>query len=159
MSDVTVRAMREADLGRVGALAADLVRLHHAWDADRFFVVDDVEAGYRAFFGRQLRDEAVVLLVAEVDGEVAGYAYGVVEARDWNLLLDRHGALHDIEVDARFRGRGVGRRLLQAALDAFTARGAPRVVLMTATQNGPGQALFEALGFRRTMVEMTWTKP
>jgi ribosomal protein S18 acetylase RimI-like enzyme len=34
-------------------------------------------------------------------------------------------------------------------------RGAPRVVLGTAEQNEPAQRLFERLGFRRTMVEMT----
>ena len=37
----------------------------------------------------------------------------------------------------------------------LAARGAPRVVLSTAEKNQVAQRLFEAAGFRRTMVELT----
>ena len=37
----------------------------------------------------------------------------------------------------------------------LTEKGAPRVVLMTAVQNEPAQRLFERMGFRTTMLEMT----
>lgn len=159
MSDVTIREMRQGDLGPVGTLAGGLVRLHHRWDADRFLLVDDVEGGYRWFFGTQLGRRDAVLLVAELDGAIAGYAYGTVEERDWNLLLDEHGTLNDVAVDPRFRRRGIGRKLVEATVQALEARGAPRVVLMSATQNTEAQALFASLGFRRTMVEMTRSKP
>lgn len=158
MSDVTIREMRQDDLGPVGMLAGELVRLHHRWDADRFFLTERVDEGYRWFFGTQLGRPEVVLLVAELDSQVVGYSFGTVEERDWNLLLDAHGGLHDVAVDARYRRRGVGRKLVKATVAALEARGAPRVVLMSATQNAEAQALFEALGFRRTMVEMTRSK-
>jgi len=158
MSDVTIRPMRKSDLGPVGTLAAMLVRQHHAWDADRFLLVEPVDEGYRWFFGTQLSERDTVLLVAELEGEVVGYAYGAVEGRDWNMLLDRHGTLSDVAVDARFRRRGIGRRLVEAAVTALEAKGAPRVVLYSATPNAEAQALFASLGFRRTMVEMTRTK-
>jgi ribosomal protein S18 acetylase RimI-like enzyme len=45
--------------------------------------------------------------------------------------------------------------LLDAALTWLRERGAPRVVLSTAAQNETAQRLFEKLGFRRTMIEMT----
>jgi ribosomal protein S18 acetylase RimI-like enzyme len=158
MSDVTIRPMRKEDLGPVGTLAAELVRQHHRWDTDRFLLVEPVDEGYRWFFGTQLGEKNAVLLVAEVDGQVAGYAYGALEGRDWNMLLDRHGTLSDVAVDARYRRRGIGRKLVEAAVAALEAKGAPRVVLYSATPNTEAQALFEAIGFRRTMVEMTRTK-
>ena len=37
----------------------------------------------------------------------------------------------------------------------LASRGAPRVVLSTAFRNEAAQRLFERMGFRRTMVEMT----
>jgi ribosomal protein S18 acetylase RimI-like enzyme len=40
-------------------------------------------------------------------------------------------------------------------MDFLKTRGAPRVVLSTAEQNGEAQRLFARGGFRRTMVEMT----
>ncbi|MEW5741376.1 MAG: GNAT family N-acetyltransferase [Myxococcota bacterium] len=158
MSSPTIRPMKKSDLGPVGTLAAELVRQHHRWDADRFLLVEPVDEGYRWFFGTQLGKKAVALLVAELDGEVVGYAYGTVEKRDWNALLDEHGALHDVAVDARYRRHGIGRKLVAAMLDELRARGATKVVLHSATQNAGAQALFESLGFRRTMVEMTWSK-
>ena len=65
------------------------------------------------------------------------------------------GVLHDVIVDREHRGRGVGRLLLDAALEFFRSRGVPRVVLFTAERNEAAQRLFARTGFRRTMVEMT----
>ena len=44
---------------------------------------------------------------------------------------------------------------MDAALAWMSERGVPRAVLSTAQRNERGQRLFEHLGFRRTMVEMT----
>jgi len=86
---------------------------------------------------------------------IVGYAYGRVEARDWNALLDAHGALHDVYVADEARARGTGAALVTAVADDLRKLGAPRVVLHTATQNVAAQRLFQKLGFRSTMIEMT----
>jgi ribosomal protein S18 acetylase RimI-like enzyme len=96
-----------------------------------------------------------MVLVAEREGEVIGYAYGGVEGHDWMALRGPAGVLYDIVVDPAFRGHGIGRTLLDAALAALEARGVARVVLSTAEQNEAAQRLFARAGFRRTMVEMT----
>jgi ribosomal protein S18 acetylase RimI-like enzyme len=44
---------------------------------------------------------------------------------------------------------------MEAAIEWLRERGAPRVMLWTAQQNDGAQRLFDRLGFRRTMVEMT----
>ena len=54
-----------------------------------------------------------------------------------------------------YRGRGVGRALLNAAVEALTMPQAPRVMLSTAERNTSAQGFFERMGFRSTMVEMT----
>jgi len=58
-------------------------------------------------------------------------------------------------VDPRFRGRGIGRLLLDATLAFLKSRGAPRAVLSAAQGNEAAQRLFASAGFRRTMIEMT----
>jgi ribosomal protein S18 acetylase RimI-like enzyme len=95
------------------------------------------------------------VLVAERDGAVVGYTYAGVEGDDYQALRGPAGVLYDILVDPAERGRGVGRTLLDATLAALKARGAPRVVLMTAEPNATAQRLFARAGFRRTMIEMT----
>lgn len=152
---VVVKPMEASDLDDVGRMAAALVRYHHDVDPKRFLLVDGVEAGYKRYFESQLRDAKTVLLVALRGGRRVGYAFARVEPRDWNALLDAHGALHDVYVDPEERRGGVGSALLREVKTRLTAAGAPRLVLYTAVQNEPAQRLFERHGFRRTMLEMT----
>lgn len=154
-----VRAARSADLPRVSVLAAQLVRQHHALDAQRFLLVDSIEKGYERFLAGELRRKGALVLVAEDGDALLGYAYATLEPRNWNDLLDACGKLNDIYVDPATRRRGVGRALLEAVRVALRERGAPRVVLMSAWRNPDAHAFFEAAGFRRTMVEMTLELP
>jgi len=133
------------------------VRLHHRLDPERFLLVEPIEDGYKWFFSRELKRKDAIILVAEddADGRLLGYAYGTLEPRNWNDLLEACGKLNDLYVDDSARRHGAGRALVKAMFAALGARGAPRVVLLTAWKNPDAHAFFEALGFRRTMLEMT----
>jgi ribosomal protein S18 acetylase RimI-like enzyme len=113
------------------------------------------EKSYGSFLGKQLDEPNIIILVAERDGEVLGYTYAGVEGNDYMSLRGPAGVLYDVVVDPAYRRQGVGRLLLDAALEALKVRGAPRAVLSTADRNAPAQHLFEGAGFRRTMIEMT----
>ena len=152
---VTIRSAEARDLPAVSLLAGMLVRQHHDFDAQRFMLIPNVEAGYERFFRSQLADAEVVILVAELEREVVGYAYARLEPRDWNNLLDACGVLHDIFVSARARRQGVARALVDAVRDRLREKGAPRLVLHTASKNATGRPFFAALGFRETMIEFT----
>jgi ribosomal protein S18 acetylase RimI-like enzyme len=156
MTDVArVRPVEAEDLESVGAMAGELVRYHHSLDAHRFLLVEGVERGYARYFSSQLREPSTIILVAERGDRRIGYAYARLEPRDWNALLDAHGALHDIYVVPEERRSGVASLLLEEVARRLAALGAPRVVLATAVQNEAAQRLFERHGFRRTMLEMT----
>jgi ribosomal protein S18 acetylase RimI-like enzyme len=150
-----IRKATRRDLPKIAALAGKLVRQHHDFDSKRFLFIGDPESGYEWWFGKELLNKKALILCAKLDGKVVGYAYARLEPRDWNALLDAHAALHDILVDESARRRGIGRKLLERVLSEMRERGAPRVVLHTAVQNRSAHKLFEAMGFRRTMLEMT----
>ena len=155
-SAVTIRRATAADIQALGRLGALLVRLHHEFDAARFIAASpSTPKGYASYLGSQLDEPDVVILVAELDGDVVGYTYAGVEGYDYMELRGPAGVLYDIVVDPAARNQGVGRQLLEATLAALAERGAPRVVLSTAVQNEPAQRLFASAGFRRTMIEMT----
>jgi len=161
-ANVVIRPAVEGDLEALGALAGSLIRLHHTMDPARFFLPPDVEKGYRGWLHREIANPVAIVLVAvndELPDPVVGYVYGRVEARDWNALLDRHAALHDIHVREDVRRRGVARRLLAEFHTVVRARDVPRVVLHTAMANERAQGLFKALGYRPTMIEMTCDEP
>ncbi|APR81327.1 Histone acetyltransferase HPA2 [Minicystis rosea] len=155
LSNPTIRPAARADMPAVARLAAKLVRFHHALDPHRFMCMEPLEPGYERWLTRELGDPEAVIVVAEREGVVIGYAYGRVEERNWNALLDAHGALHDVFVDEAARARGVGEALVESVCARLRALGAPRVVLHTATQNVAAQKLFAKMGFRSTMIEMT----
>jgi ribosomal protein S18 acetylase RimI-like enzyme len=154
-ADVTVRRAGTRDLPRLGALAGALVRLHHAADPQRFLLGEGVEAGYARWLGSELERPGAVVLAAEQGGRVIGYGYATLEGRDWGSLLDEHGEIHDVMVAEDARRSGAGRALLRALCSELEALGAPRIVLYTMTSNVPAQRLFEAEGFRPTMLELT----
>jgi ribosomal protein S18 acetylase RimI-like enzyme len=153
---ITIRRATRDDAPALGRLGALLVRTHHDFDSKRFIpATPQTERGYGSFLASQVESDNVVVLVAEQGGRVIGYTYSGIEGMDYMALRGPAGALYDIVVDPGERGRGVGRRLLDATLAELRARGAPRVVLSTAEQNETAQRLFAGAGFRRTMIEMT----
>lgn len=156
MTIPTIRPATQADVAVLGRLGTLLVETHHAFDAKRFIApTPQTPQGYGSFLGRQLSEPEVVVLVADLDGVVVGYTYAGMEGFDYMALRGPAGALYDIVVDPAYRGRGIGRHLLDATLAALTEKGAPRVVLSTAANNLEAQRLFARTGFRQTMIEMT----
>jgi ribosomal protein S18 acetylase RimI-like enzyme len=151
-----IRPATRADLAALGRLGAMLLHTHYAFDPRRFLPPgDDPEGGYAWFLETQLNHADVVVLVAERDGTVAGYVYAGLEPLSWKELRGPAGFIHDIVVEETARRSGLARQLLQAAIDWLRARGAPRVMLWTASQNATAQTLFDSAGFRKTMIEMT----
>jgi ribosomal protein S18 acetylase RimI-like enzyme len=156
MQNFTIRRAEQADLPTLGRLGALLVRTHFDFDPERFKApIQGIEEGYAWFLGKQMRESNVAVFVAEQDQNVAGYVYAELEPESWKELRDEAGFIHDVVVDESRQHSGIGAALVEAAVEWFQDRGAPRVILWTAEQNGGAQRLFSRLGFRRTMVEMT----
>ena len=76
--------------------------------------------------------------VVEVDGVIVGYT-GV---HNWRGLVELGMAIVD-----GFRGKGLGSRLLQAAIDWSLLQGAHKITLQVWPHNEPAIALYERFGF------------
>ncbi|EPE96191.1 N-acetyltransferase [Rhizobium grahamii] len=155
-SPVEIRPATAEDTDILGVYGAELIALHHAWDAARF-----ISTGPRTteLYSRYLKDQLgkpdALVLVAIQAGAACGYTFAVLEGHNYMALRGPAGVIHDIFVDANRRRQGVGRTLLDATVSELKHRGATQVVLSTAYRNEAGRRLFAAAGFRPTMVEMT----
>lgn len=84
-------------------------------------------------------------LVYEVDRELAGYMRsGPISPLD----STRHVRLiHGLLVDERYRGRGIGRALVTAAIEQAELDGMRKLTLRVLGHNAAARALYEACGF------------
>jgi ribosomal protein S18 acetylase RimI-like enzyme len=81
------------------------------------------------------------IFVAEAGGRVVGYV---------STRIDREagrGRIPNLAVDAAARNLGLGRRLIEHALDYFRVEGLVYAVIETMAQNAVGDHLYRACGF------------
>lgn len=153
---VVVRKAERRDLEALGRLGAMLMHTHYDFDPQRFLPPGrGAESGYASFLGSRLESPDDCVFVADDEGSVVGYVFAALEPLSWKELRGPAGFIHDVAVADIARRTGVGEQLMSAAIQWLRERGAPRVILWSAAPNHAAQALFERLGFRRTMVEMT----
>jgi ribosomal protein S18 acetylase RimI-like enzyme len=150
-----IRPAAASDEKALGRFGAALMRQHHASDPRRFLSGERPEVGYGRFLVSRLTKSDTTVLVAERAQQVVGYAYVSIEPTSWEDLRGPCGFLHDLYVDERSRGQGIGRELADAAIAWIRSKGLSQVVLWSKTGNDSAQRLFARLGFRKTMVEMT----
>ncbi len=96
-----------------------------------------------AFFDETTKAEDV--LVAVVDGEVAGYLRLKKASRF--ASSDHVLTINGVAVDPAKQRRGVGRALIDAAATEARRRGARRLTLRVFSPNTPARALYESAGF------------
>ena len=65
-----IRSTTLQDLDAVSKLAGELVRQHHDFDALRFMLIPNVEAGYQRFLASQLEHSEAIVLSAELEGQI-----------------------------------------------------------------------------------------
>lgn len=113
---------------------ADYERLLHAVEAT-------VEGLQAHLFGAQPRAEA---LIVEADGALAGFA---LFFHNFSTFLGKPGLyLEDLYIRPAFRGRGYGRRVMQALARIALERGCGRFEWWVLDWNSPAIEFYRSLG-------------
>ena len=86
-------------------------------------------------------DSAVMCLVAEIDGQVCGFANCVVHEATWEAQPICY--LEDLFVVPSARGRGVGKALIEWLRNAMRAEGWARLYWMTRADNAAARRLYD----------------
>jgi GNAT superfamily N-acetyltransferase len=152
MAVVVRRAVLE-DARTIAELAKKLVVQHQNYNSRRFAQIA-TEKQMATFYGNQTKAKNAAVLVAELEGNVVGFAYLQFEEKDYAALLESAAWLHDIYVDESARGHNAGKVLIEAAIQAAREFGANKLMLLAAAQNENAIAFFKRGDFKTTMVEM-----
>lgn len=154
----------KADVPRILPMVQKICAFHHAIDPGLFDYLDDVVERYERWLPERAVDPRSVLFVAQVDGgegkegergtELVGFVVATVEAEVPIYHLREYGFIHDTWVEPAWRGRGIGRVLIEETLAGFTQMGIAQVRLDTARGNETARELFRDLGFREGVMRM-----
>ena len=138
MSDgLRIRAATKADSELVFSFIRDLAEYEKLLD-DVVATPADIE---RALFGANPR---VFCDIAEWDGQPAGFALWFY---NFSTFRGRHGIyLEDLFVRPAFRGKGLGKALLQHLAQRAVAEGCARVEWSVLDWNEPSIKFYESLG-------------
>ena len=120
-------------------LAADFARLNRAW-LELYFTVEPLDEEYLGDPEGHIIAPGGEIFFALDGGEVIGTCAMI--PRD-----DDAFELAKLAVTPAAQGRGIGRRLVEAATGFARRRGAKRVVLVSNSGLGPALRLYERLGF------------
>jgi len=137
VADVSIRPAVPGDAAAIHALILELAeyeRLTHLCTGSTAELAD-------ALFGPR---PAAEVLLAEVDGAVAGFA---LFFHNFSTFLARRGLwLEDLYVRPAFRGHGVGSRLLRAVAAIALDRRCGRFEWSVLDWNAPAIGFYERLG-------------
>lgn len=144
---MTVRTAVNDDLEIVADLWLDLANLNAGLD-DRFAPPRaGRDEAVVSWLENSLHDSDSLLLVAEVGGRVAGFVRGEVRRTPPPFRPRRLGAITDLWVTTPHRRQGLGRQLVEAAMDHFERLAVEGVRIGVAVRNPVADAFWDKLGF------------
>ena len=96
--------------------------------------------------------ETGAVYVGEIDGAVVGFA------TTWTDEAAGIGHIPNVAVRVAFQGMGIGRRLIDHALDGFRAAGMTHAKIETLDTNAVGYGLYTSMGFEELARQVHFLK-
>lgn len=151
---MTIRFAETRDIPGMIDLLQQVGQVHHEIRPDLFrsgaqkYSVSDLEA--------LLRDPERPILIADMDGAVAGYCFCILQTtRDSSVLCDRKVLyIDDLCVDESRRGTGIAKALYLHTLDYARSLGCQAVTLNVWCGNDRAMAFYEKCGMKPQKIGM-----
>lgn len=145
-----IRDARLSDIPHLRLIAGSNYELSRYY-FDRHFSKILCSKFYSDWISKACKGGALKVLVATVGGEIAGYV--TCEGDD-----DIRGRLSLVGVSGKFHGRGIGRLLVQNALQWFKEQGFLSVEVVTQGRNYGAQRLYQRCGFTTLKTQLWYHK-
>ena len=155
-SRLSIRPYEDADLGVVKEItieAFDGIAIDQVIERrEGLLRGEDWRARKVRHIDTDVSRETAAIFVAEVDGAVVGYV------TSWTDEASGIGHIPNLAVRVAFQGMGIGRRLIDHALDAFRAAGVTHARIETLETNEVGYGLYTSMGFEELARQVHFLK-
>jgi len=153
---IEVREALPADIEDIVEIWWQLASEHVDRDSEFWRLIPEHEArsSFQEYANELFGTPDHVLLVAEIQGQVAGFIHGSIRTRPPVMKLVTIGRIDEVSVHKDFRGQGVGRKILIAILDELKERGLSHVELMVDVDNPAAINLYKSAGFCNRQSQM-----
>ena len=158
MSDeITIRPVGPEDSDRCVELTGEVFGLVSIDATIERALGKATDAGWAEIKGqvvrRELETNPAGCFVAESGGKIVGYVSTTI-----NELASR-GVISNVAVAKDAQGRGIGRMLLERAIEHFRSLGLAQAKIVTRETNPVGQHLYPSLGFREVVRQIHYVMP
>ena len=145
----TIRLMEPDDIDSIVEFAKDLPA-----DDLLFLRTDITDRNMVKNWVDNIKHGHTITLLAEIDNQLAAYASVHLEQARWTR---RVGEIR-VMTSSRYRGAGLGRRLVAEIFDVARSLGLKKIVAQMTTEQTAARAAFEALGFQVEAMLSDWVE-
>lgn len=154
MTELKIRRAEDKDIPSIVKLLYEVHKVHSDARPDLF------KAGCRKYTDEQLKqilaDEHTPVFVAELNGDVQGYAFCIHKqfGQDSSMTDVKTLYIDDLCVDENARGHHIGTQLYQYVLDFAKVHGYYNVTLNVWADNKKALGFYERIGLRVQKIGM-----
>lgn len=147
MSEVTIRIAAERDCDAIVSLWREMADLHAEIEPAVWTLGPDADEHWRRHLSDCLDSGDFRVFVAVQGRQTVGFLLASKAKRPPVLHPPTQGAIHDTCVTRSARRRGIGKRLVAAAIDWFRSEGLPMATVAYALGNPASGPFWRAQGF------------
>lgn len=145
-----IRKAKLKDVPKVTEYAIGLLKYHN--DLDSYFApAKDFKEEYRKHIKKCVYSKNRLLLVAEEDNEIVGYAMGELGSRPPIFKIRKFGFVSDVFVYEKFRKSGIAKLFLKELFKWFKFKKLQHIELTVHAKNEIGAKAWAKHGFEDYM--------
>ena len=143
--DIVVEVPKIEDFKRVNELAVQVHEMHVTWNPDIFKSVEEVIN--KEYFENLIKNEEIY--IAKVDKEIVGYIiFNIKEKENSSMRYRKQLNIDAICVDERYRGKGIGTKILESIKEIAKTKGCTDLYLTVNQENENAIKVYEKFGFK-----------
>ena len=96
------------------------------------------------------------IAVDERRNRIVGVVYSTINRHIFNGIIEKTGSINDVGVDPRYGGHGIGRKLMQNAVDFMEEIGCTKSVLCADSHGFPRSKIYVPLGYEDYFQQEMW---